>query len=131
MVMSDERKPLIHIITPLAMIFTDKRKSLSTISLSCKCLCLLAIKKSDDVFRKKIAFQSELINSISTYLEVYNFDERIVLCCLDLFVLIMNESELTLTDYLYGYPCLMFDKLKRFFEPTGIPGTYYSQRVIN
>ena len=128
--MSDDRKAFIHIINPLITIFADKRKSPSTLSLCCKCLCLLVCRKSDDVFRKKILIEGNIISVIATYLDMYHFDEKLVLCCLDLFVLTMNEPELQILDYLYGYPCRLFEKLQKFFDYTGVPGTYYSQRVI-
>jgi hypothetical protein len=128
-VLSEERKAFLYIVPPLITIFADKRKCPQTLTLCCKCLCLLLCKKSDEVFRKKIVFEGNIVSVIATYLDLYDFDEKLVLCLLDLFALVMNDSELLIVDHLYGYPDRLFDKLKKFLEPTNVPGTYYSQRV--
>jgi hypothetical protein len=126
---SEERKAFIHIVPPLISMFADKRKCPQTLTLCCKCLCLLLCKKCDEVFRKKIVFEGKIVSVIATYLELYDFDEKLVLCLLDLFALVMNDPELPIIDHLYGFPDRLFDKLKKFLEPTSVPGTFYSQRV--
>jgi hypothetical protein len=127
--MSEESKAFIYIISSIMSIFVDKRKCPLTLTLACKCLCLLSCKKSDEVFRKKIVFEENILSVIGTYLDLYDYDEKLILCCLDLLGYVMNEPELQLTEYLYGNNDRLFERLKKFFEPTGIPGVYYSQRV--
>ena len=127
--LSEERKAFLHIVPPLITTFVDKRKCPLTLTLCCKCLSLLLYKKCDDVFKKKIVFEGNIVSVIATYLDLYDFDEKLVLCLLDLFSLVMNEPELLIVDHLYGNQDRLFDKLKKFLEPTGVPGTYYTQRV--
>ncbi len=128
-IMSEERKAFILIIPSLLKIFTDVRRSPTTLTLCCKCLCCLTSKKCDDVFRKKVLFEVNMITVISKYLEIYDYEEKFILCCLDLFSYVMNEHELNILEYLYGSESNLFNRLKKYFMPTGIPGTYYSQRV--
>lgn len=126
-VISPERKAFIDIIPPLLAIFTDKKKSPITLTICCKCICFLISKKCEEVFRKKVMFEGNIIYMITYYLNTYDYDEKLVLCCLDLFAFVFSEPELSINEHLYNNG--LFDRLKNFFEPTGVPGTYYSQRV--
>lgn len=127
--MSQERRAYTEIIPPLISIFCDKRNYITTLIIACKCLCLLVSKKIDEVFRKKVIFEGNIISVITNYLKLYDYDEKFILCCLDLFSCLMNDPELNIVEHLYNHG--LFDRLKGFFEPTGVPGAYYSQRVSN
>jgi hypothetical protein len=128
LVMSEERKAFILVIPAFQKLFLDTRKSVVTLTICCKCLCCLVSKKCDEVFRKKLLFESDIVKVIKNYLDMYDYEEKFVLCCLDLFSYMISEQELNIVEYLYGSTSL-FNRLKKFFEPTGVPGTYYSQRV--
>jgi hypothetical protein len=120
---------MIKIITPLINIFIDRRNCPTTLILASKCLYQLCSKASDKVFRKKIVFEGNIMEFITRHLEEFYFDEKLVLCCLELLGVLMNEPEIPLPEILYGKKLQLFNRLKSFLEPTGVPGTFQSQRV--
>jgi len=119
---------MIRIISPLLNIYCDRRYCPITLTLASKCLYQLCWKKSDEVFKKKIVFEGKIMTTITNHLIEFDFDEKLVLCSLELLGKVMNEPEIQLTEFLYGKNQL-FNTLKKFLEPTGVPGTFQSQRV--
>jgi hypothetical protein len=121
-------------IKPLLDIFKNKEKCPIILTLACKCLILLCSNKQEnninigDLFRKKILIEGEIIDRIADYLKEYAFDEKLVLCCLDLFSLIMKEIELPINDKLYG-DLKLYEILRDFLSNPKIPGLFFSQRV--
>lgn len=71
-----------------------------------------------------------IVPKLSVYLNDYDFDEKLLLCSLELFNLLVPDLKLKIIDYLYDYECNIMGKLKAILTTTGVPGTYYSQRVI-
>jgi hypothetical protein len=121
------RKQFTDILSYIANIFNDARKCPITLVISAKCLCALVAKDIDKT-NKLILIAENVVTSISKYIEVYDYDEKVVLICLELFSLILPEIKLTLSEVLYG-DCRLVEKLKVFLNKTNVPGTYYSQRV--
>jgi hypothetical protein len=122
---------MIRLITPLREIFEDTRKSPLTVLHAGKCLCLLVKNESEIDHKIKLADEGGVVKVIKFYLEHYDFDEKLVLCCLDLFMYIMNEikgkgiKELLYDDNQTG----LMDVFIKFFGLPKVPGVYYSQRV--
>jgi hypothetical protein len=127
--MTDERRELTQIITPLVQIFQDKRRCPSTLTLACKCLTFLVSRDSDKKNRIKLVEEGEIIKTIAEYLDLYDYEEKLILCCLDLFSYVLPEASLKIYDYLYGVQERLIVRLKKFLKCTDVPGTYYSQRV--
>ncbi len=128
--MPEDRKTFITVIPTLIKILRDTSNNPMTLMLACQCLCCLISKKCDSVFRKKVIFEADIAGIISTYLAMYDYEEKFILCCLDLFSYLMCEVELDIMEILYGERCGLFNKLRKFLEPTGVEGAFYSQRVI-
>lgn len=121
-----ERKEYSTIIAVLVSIFSNARNCPTFIILSCKSLCAL-ISNENDYKNRLILIQNEIISKIAKYLED-RFDEKMVLCLLELLLLVLPEAKLTILNYLYHKDNLM-DKLKNLLEGPGIAGTYFSIRV--
>jgi hypothetical protein len=73
--------------------------------------------------------QENIIELICYYIEAYDFDEKLTLCCMDLFASVLTELKLKIVEHLYGEEFNMLIKLKKFLEESRVPGTYYTQRV--
>jgi hypothetical protein len=127
------------LIKPLLEIFINKdEKEIcpSKLILSSKCLILLCGNGGNnpaDLYRKKILIEGNIIDKIALYLKHYAFDEKLVLCCLDLFSLIMKEIEVPIEDKLYHNNDLsLYPILKDFLSNSKkkkLPGFFFSQRV--
>lgn len=126
--MTEERREITAIIPSLIQIFSDRRKCPISLTLACKSLCLLVSREGDKRNRIKLV-EEGIVPIIGYYLEHYDFDEKLILCCLDLFSSVLPETRLKIVDYLYGDNHKLLDKLRKFLEETRVPGTYYSQRV--
>jgi hypothetical protein len=122
------RKLFTDLLSYLAGIFNDARKCPITLVIAAKCLGAL-VSKDIDKTNKLILIAENVMPSISKYIEIYDYDEKVVLSCLELFSHILPEIKLTLSEVLYG-DCRLVEKLKVFLNKANVPGTYYSLKVI-
>lgn len=126
-----EKKNMVNLIVPLREIFEDPRRSPQTILLAGKNLCTLVKNESDILHRIKLADEGNLLKTISLYMDIYDYDEKLVLCCLDLFMYIMKELRSRLFDCLYAQGDGLMPMFIKFFSSPKVPGVYYSQRIMN
>jgi hypothetical protein len=121
------RKQFTDLLSYIAAIFNDARKCPITLVIASKCLCSLVAKDIDKT-NKLILIAENVVFSIAKYIELYDYDEKVVMNCLELFSSILPEIKLTLSEVLYG-DCKLIEKLKAFINKPNVPGTFYSQRV--
>lgn len=126
---SGEKREYINIIASLANTFKDRRRSVTTFILSCKCLSILVSKDSDKINKIKLVEEADVINIIADHLNNYDYEEKLVLCCLELFSLLLPEASSKISYYLYSPEVQLMNNLKKFLTYTDVPGVYYSQRV--
>ena len=110
-------------------IFKDRKRCASTLILACKCLSILVSKDSDKINRIKLIEEADIINIISQHLNYFDYEEKLVLCCLELFTLVLPEASSKINHYLYSHDVKFLETLMKFLTFTHIPGVYYSQRV--
>lgn len=122
-----ERREYSTIIGNLVQIFSNARNCPMIITLACKSLCAL-VSNENDYKNRLILIQNDMISKLSQYIEE-RFDEKMVLCLLELLLLLLPEAKLTIVNYLYKETNLM-EKLSNLLEGPGIPGTYFSIRVL-
>lgn len=116
-------------MTNLSNIFKDRRRPVSTLILACKCLSILVSKEPDKIGRIKLVEEVEIINIIAQHLNYFDYEEKLVLCCLELFSLVLPEASSKINDYLYSQDVRLLETLRKFLTATDVPGVYYSQRV--
>lgn len=125
---SEERKEFSQILPALVAIFTDTRNCPVTLALVAKCICTL-ISSDLDKKNRIIIIQEGIISSAVKYLDSYDFDEKLTLCCLDIISNLLSEIKLKIVDFLYGEELNFLTKLTRFLGESRVINTYYSQRV--
>ena len=130
--MINEKKDLISLIYPLNQIFSDHRQNPTTLLLVCKSLCLLvnSNKKGEDETRRIALSESNILKTISIYLDEYDYDQQLMLCCLDLFNYVSKET-FAIKELLFNHKGNgLMDKFLKFLKRPKIPGVYYSQRLM-
>ena len=126
-----EKRGIINLIPPLREIFENNKEYPSTLLLACKSLCLLVKKESDKVHRIKLIYEGNILKTIGDYLEEYDYDQTLILCCLDLFSYIFVEAREKLKEILYSKQGNgLMDKFFKFLQRPLAPGVYYSQRIM-
>jgi hypothetical protein len=126
---SGEKREYINIISSLSNIFKDRRRSVTTLILACKCLSILVSKETDKINKIKLLEEVEIINIIAEHLSYFDYEEKLVLCCLELFSLVLPEASSRISHILYSQNVRLLDILKKFLTQTDVPGVFYSQRV--
>ncbi len=121
-----ERREYSVIIDSLVKIFSNARNCPMIIILACKSLCAL-VSNENDYKNRLILIQNDIITKIGKYIDE-RYDEKMVLCLLELLLLVLPESKLTIVNILYKESNLM-EKLNGLLEGPGIAGTYFSIRV--
>jgi hypothetical protein len=121
-----ERREYSVIIDSLVKIFSNARNCPMIIILACKSLCAL-VSNENDYKNRLILIQNDIITKIGKYIDE-RYDEKMVLCLLELLLLVLPESKLTIMNILYKESNLM-EKLNHLLEGPGIAGTYFSIRV--
>ncbi len=128
---NSETRNIINLISPLRQIFEDNRQNPITLLLVAKCLCMLTKNDKYKFHRIKLTYEGNVLKTISEYLSLYNYNQSLVLACLDLIGYIISETQNQLKDILYSenHDGLM-DRLLVFLEKPNIPGVYYSQMIM-
>jgi hypothetical protein len=125
---SEERNLYSSVLPHIAAAFSDMRKCPVTLILLAKCMCTLVCHENDKKNRI-ILIQENVVQTLAFYLDYYDYDDKFVLCCLELFHYILPEIKLKIVECLYGEETKLIQKLRRFLEDSRVQGTYYSQRV--
>jgi len=126
---SGEKREYLNIMTNLSNIFKDRRRPVTTLILACKCLSILVSKDTDKIGRIKLVEEVEIIKIIAQHINYFDYEEKLVLCCLELFSLVLPEAASKIYEYLYSQDVKLLEILKKFLTATDVPGVYYSQRV--
>lgn len=88
------------------------------------------VSNEGDYKNKLILIQNDIITKLAVLIEA-RFDEKMLLCLLELLYLVLPEAKLTIVIYLYKEDVNLIEKLKNLLVGPGIAGTYFSIRVYN
>lgn len=124
-----ERREYSTIIGALVSIFSNTRNCPILIVLACKSLCAL-VSNENDYKNRLILIQNEIVSIIAKYLEE-RFDEKMVLCLLELLFLVLPDTKLAIVKYLYNKEVNLMHKLSNLLDGPGIAGTFFSIRVCS
>ena len=127
---ADERNALSSLITPLAEIYGDSRRNPTTLVLAAKCLCAFIVKDNDKK-HKIIMIQEDIVPKISSHLENYDYDDKLVIISLELLTYILTELKSKINEYLTDVTGVnLITNFKNILKSSKVPGTYFSQRVL-
>ncbi len=95
----EERSTLSILISPLIEIFGDNRKSPITLTIIGKCLCNFVAKDSDKK-NKIIMIQNDIVPKLAIIMDLFDYDEKLVIVALELLSLILPELKSKINEYL-------------------------------
>lgn len=128
----EERVVMSSIISPLLDLLRDIRRNPMTLLIVSKSLGLLICKEIDKKNRI-IMIQEEAVPVIYLVMDIYNYDDKLVMSCLETFSYLIPMLKSKMIEYISeenfgGVNFLVL--FKQILKPNRIVGAYYSQRII-
>lgn len=128
--LNEERNSFSMLLKPLVEIYADIRKNPTTVILAAKAICFL-INKKGDKRNIIILIQEDIVPKIMSHIDNSDYDEKLLLISMELFIYIIPELKTKINEYLLSdlNGVNIIKSLKSLLKGTKVPGCYFTQRV--